>query len=142
MPHAYDLTIVYAIRCGEAVKVGITTKLSDRLASIRILNPMPLTVERQIWLPWARAVWLERQAHQKLRAHAIHGEWFSADAAMIREIFNALLPLSMQQAMPARHKADAEASERARLNTYAKHFRANMRRHTVSDRRIMAALEF
>lgn len=145
MPWAYSDAIVYAIRCSGGVKLGITTQLSERVAAVRMHNPLPLTIEREVWLPWHRARWMERALHERFAGVWIHGEWFSADTPSVRSAFTEITPLAACVPMPDKTAAQASAVESEARNRMARQLRAAKRvRYEKSpvERRIMAALDF
>lgn len=65
-------TVVYFIRYGASVKVGITADLTSRLAAIRRDGRRGAEVIAAVRGNHA----LERALHRKLRQHAMGGEWF------------------------------------------------------------------
>mgnify|MGYP001581961733 CR=1 FL=1 len=64
---------IYAIRCGAAVKIGISWNVAKRLATLQTSSPDPLEL-----LGSADRVSpvLERLIHERLKAHLMMGELF------------------------------------------------------------------
>lgn len=65
-------TVVYFIRHGAEVKVGITSDLTSRLATIRRAGRQGAEILAAVYGNHA----LERALHRKLHRHAVGGEWF------------------------------------------------------------------
>lgn len=65
-------TLVYFIRHGAEIKVGITSDLTSRLATIRRDGRRGAEMVAAVYGNHA----LERALHRKLRQHALGGEWF------------------------------------------------------------------
>jgi hypothetical protein len=67
---------VYFIRCeaptSEAVKIGLTANLDERIKTLGTASPWPLTLIRS--LPGSAE--LERELHRVLAEDRMHGEWF------------------------------------------------------------------
>lgn len=66
---------VYFIKGGQLIKIGYTTDLEQRLASLQIASPAVLTVVH--WDPEGTRE-DERSYHDQLAAHRRQGEWFAA----------------------------------------------------------------
>jgi hypothetical protein len=66
--------VVYLVGCSikGRVKIGTSTDLTKRLATLRTHSPVP--IELLWWTPGGRE--LERQLHTSLNRHRLHGEWF------------------------------------------------------------------
>lgn len=70
-------TYLYAMRCGEFVKVGIAECTFDRLGGLRVSCPYPIELIGRRQYPTktaARAA--ERLCHQELADQSHTGEWF------------------------------------------------------------------
>jgi hypothetical protein len=74
---------IYAIRCGAFVKIGRTTNPANRVAAIRLNNPMDLHLVAYVAAPGRYAAMFERTAHSKLKNHHHCGEWFCANSVII-----------------------------------------------------------
>jgi hypothetical protein len=73
-PHAKS--VIYAIRCHDYVKVGLSDNLEQRLHSFELGNPYDLEVLIYRSVPrWYRKEF-ETMVHQALDAHAHRREWF------------------------------------------------------------------
>jgi hypothetical protein len=77
------MTRVYVIYDGEFVKVGITTNVQNRLASIRSANTRSITIE-YLSPELKNAVAVEQFCHSNLSSRNVSGEWFkcSVDLAV------------------------------------------------------------
>jgi hypothetical protein len=75
---------VYAIRRGTdgPIKIGVTTNLASRLATLQTATPEPLNVVALI--PGGTEV--ERMIHLYLREHRIRGEWFAPSEHVLRVV--------------------------------------------------------
>lgn len=75
---------VYALRCGELVKIGITTDLARRVREVNMHNPFPVRAEmcRAIEREYIRVI--ERAIHGRLDASRVTGEWFRATKQEVR----------------------------------------------------------
>jgi hypothetical protein len=72
-------TYLYAIRCGEFVKVGIAECTHDRLSGLRVACPYPIELIGRRQYPTKTAARVaERLCHQELAGQAHMGEWFTA----------------------------------------------------------------
>jgi hypothetical protein len=69
---------VYFMGCGDAVKIGVTIDLEQRLDSIRACNPSP--IEALLLFPGNAAQ--EWYYHGRFREHLIHGEWFRREGTL------------------------------------------------------------
>ena len=75
---------IYAIGCGEFIKIGISGDVGSRLASLQTGSPHLLSVLHQEPIDPERAVTIERHAHWLLRQQHERGEWFRADVQSVR----------------------------------------------------------
>ena len=57
----------------EAVKIGYSTDIENRMAYIQIYNPCPLELLHVIE---GVGIGVEREMHRNLEKYRIHGEWF------------------------------------------------------------------
>lgn len=68
---------VYVISSDSAIKIGVTTNIQSRLASLQTANPEPLTVACAIrCVDESAAHALEKHLHNRYRAFKLKGEWF------------------------------------------------------------------
>lgn len=67
------LVAIYAIRCGDTVKIGISWDVQKRLAGLQTSSPFALEL-----LGYTDNVnaSLERLIHERLKVHRLKGEWF------------------------------------------------------------------
>jgi len=67
---------LYLLEAGGLFKVGISNDVRKRLAGLQGASPVPvrLVMYRRINRATARRV--EKYAHERLREHHSHGEWF------------------------------------------------------------------
>lgn len=101
---------VYAIRAGntDAVKIGHSRNVEQRLATLQVGNPEPLHVIRT----WPGTLRHEAAAHFVLRSVARGGEWFTIPVD--RELFHLqAITLAISTVAPARtfNENLAEANE-------------------------------
>lgn len=73
---------VYFVRSGELVKVGTSTNLPQRLASLRTMSPLPLEVLAVAAGGHAE----ERTVHERFAHLRQHGEWFTAAPELLAYI--------------------------------------------------------
>ena len=74
------LRTVYVIATGQEgpglmSKIGITSNLPERLATLQSASPVNL-------VPDFAAEWIERTAHDSLRSRHTHHEWFKCTPSM------------------------------------------------------------
>src|SRR5262245_20438799 len=74
--------VVYFIRAGDAIKIGVTRDVERRLRALATGSAVPL--ELLPTLPGGRR--LEKKLHQRCRRFHVRGEWFKADEALLRHI--------------------------------------------------------
>jgi hypothetical protein len=74
--------VVYFVRAGEAVKIGRTVNLESRLRSLGTASAVPLELLAAV--PGGRQ--LEAELHREWRHLHIRGEWFRAEAELLRSI--------------------------------------------------------
>lgn len=65
-------SVVYFVRSANAIKIGVTTDLGKRIASIQTSTPYP--VELIAAIPGDKA--LESELHATFANHRTSGEWF------------------------------------------------------------------
>jgi hypothetical protein len=83
------VSYIYAIRCGRwLVKIGHAENPNTRLCSIAGANPFTLTIEQCLKVPWLDRVSSERFVHGEVKTHHVRGEWFSASADLIQDVFS------------------------------------------------------
>lgn len=91
-----DGCFVYAIRCGDMVKIGRARNPLKRLSALRAGSADPLVLTDLFEVPAALASKVERHAQLDLCNRRVGGEWFLADAARarraIRDAVRALVP--------------------------------------------------
>lgn len=66
---------VYIISCEGRYKIGVAKNPKKRLDELTTGNPFPLQIERVFYVNGHFPI--EQKAHQILKEHNIHGEWFS-----------------------------------------------------------------
>jgi len=70
-------TCVYAIGCGDYVKIGVAVNVELRMRALQIANPTPLTLlDSREFLTKERARLIERCIHGELVDQHASGEWF------------------------------------------------------------------
>lgn len=65
-------TTLYALRCGDYVKIGVTSNLDRRLAALQVGNPYPITVV----FTTDNEQGLEEFYHTLYAERHTRGEWF------------------------------------------------------------------
>ena len=73
---------VYFVRCGELIKIGTSTDVHQRVASIRTMTPLP--VELVAIAAGSRAE--ESVLHARFAHLRQHGEWFTATPELLAYI--------------------------------------------------------
>lgn len=69
---AVDVESVYAVRCGEYVKIGVAKRPLSRLRNMQVSNPVELTLESR----WPGSADVEKMFHGVLSPLRVRGEWF------------------------------------------------------------------
>ena len=67
-------TNVYAMQCGQYIKIGRSNKIKERLDDLQIGNPEKLELLGSIRAP----AYIEYQIHKELADYCHRGEWFNA----------------------------------------------------------------
>jgi len=76
-PERHNRTVyIYAIKCGEFVKVGIAADIEKRLVNLEANNPYPLKLIGWGACPARLASAAEHAAHTRLARYHHKGEWF------------------------------------------------------------------
>lgn len=107
---------IYFVRCGKFIKIGTSSDPAYRLDALSTASPYELTLIGHI--PGSMVA--ELALHDLLRRHHVKGEWFRANAALMR-VVNDLLSKPPRPGYPiSRNKAKgwrdiiAEQSARSR----------------------------
>lgn len=81
-----NVSCVYVIRgtITRHTKVGHTTRVHKRIATLMTAASEPLRVEACIATP--HRIWLEKHLHALLSPYRIHGEWFAWDECVDRRV--------------------------------------------------------
>lgn len=92
LPYAYltapgARTWVYAIKCGEYIKIGIAKDVRRRLDEINLCNPYLATVVIQAEVAACLALKAERELHIHFMDHHHKREWFKLSAKDVRTKF-------------------------------------------------------
>lgn len=82
---AGDTVEIYAIRGGDAVKIGLARDVDVRRATMQTGNPAPLVIIARAHVEKEAAYRIEKNAHHYLRKERIHGEWFRATDGQARD---------------------------------------------------------
>lgn len=78
---------IYIIECEGMFKVGLTASVDDRLRALQKSCPFPMKVRHYRRVERLAARRVEAAIHEMLKAHHLHGEWFSADYAIVLAAF-------------------------------------------------------
>jgi hypothetical protein len=100
------LTTIYAIKSGDAVKIGISWEPSKRFKELQTSTPHPLEL-----LGTAQGVSpkLERLIHLRLQAHRLKGEWFR----IVPEVQKVVDLIVAGDGVALRHHVTSPLDERA-----------------------------
>lgn len=82
----WDGRHIYIVQCDEYVKVGIATKVFNRVNEMRVGNPRELKL--LAYWPSANAVIEEHEIHQLLNQYWVRGEWFKLPSELLAAILN------------------------------------------------------
>lgn len=92
---------VYAIRCGEFIKIGFGESPRERLAAMRLTCPYPMELVASRQFPNAKSAYdAEGQIHIALASQRHWGEWFKME------------PMDPVGCLKAVHAAWASANDR------------------------------
>jgi hypothetical protein len=84
-------TFLYAIRCGEFIKVGVANNMSARVSAMQTGNPHSLEVIAALEFEAEGAArFAEKAAHHFMAQHVHRGEWFKIEAAPVLELLHSL----------------------------------------------------
>lgn len=87
-------TLVYFMRAGKYVKIGITKDIQRRLAQIQSACPLTITI---VWAEQANICY-EEFLHAYFHEHREHGEWFLYTDRVARFVKDQLSSLHRLQA--------------------------------------------
>lgn len=82
---AGDTVEIYAIRGGDAVKIGLARDVDARRATMQTGSPFPLVIIARTHVNRDAALTIENNAHRHLRKAHIHGEWFRVTDGQARD---------------------------------------------------------
>jgi hypothetical protein len=74
-----DLQILYLIRSGNALKIGITKDLKARLSSLQISSPYKMSLITTYSPTQNTAFNIEQSLHKYFKDFRLYGEWFNID---------------------------------------------------------------
>jgi hypothetical protein len=74
-----DKAYLYAIECDGYYKVGITTNVSARMATMQVGSPHEMRIRMRRLVPCEVSAIAEQEMHIALRAFHVRGEWFKCD---------------------------------------------------------------
>lgn len=80
---------IYAVKCLNFTKIGITADIDRRIASFTVMNPLPITrlMTRTVIGRHARRT--EKAIHVSLRNYHHRGEWFvDVPDEVVRKVVN------------------------------------------------------
>ena len=98
MPHLKETygdtpTLVYVLRVGRFVKVGITVNLRRRLVQVETGTPFEIEVMyKSSLIPRFQARKIETLAHTAFIAFRVRGEWFEVDHKRVVDFLTNLSP--------------------------------------------------
>lgn len=107
----FPLLCLYAVRCDEAIKVGITVDVPRRIHGLQNGNPVELKLAKA-WLGHRELI--ERREWQILEAlkdQKIRGEWLYCDLEQIEMVIESLHDDAAEQwlqVIPREHTATSE----------------------------------
>lgn len=78
--------MIYFYKTNNTVKIGVTTKLNNRVSSINTCNPYSKDSEIILVLEGDREK--EKEFHKKFKQYRINGEWFLLSDEIINFISN------------------------------------------------------
>lgn len=105
---------IYAIACGDHIKVGKANNPESRLSSIQTGNPLPCALIHAASVPGSMVYQAEKLAHDRLAAHRKAGEWFVAPQAEVVAAIDAAILEASERPQPA----PAERPPRSGLDLY------------------------
>lgn len=79
-----EIGYLYALRCEQFVKVGVTLDLARRVSEVKAVNPFPVHAEMCRALKRSYMFVVEKEIHRILRAYHHDGEWFTASQREVR----------------------------------------------------------
>jgi hypothetical protein len=113
---AYDesVTWLYAIGCGDFIKVGISNSIARRLRTIEAVNPFPLTVLLRRSMPARHARTVEMDVHRLLSTKRFRGEWFTVTLPEVRiAVAEAMAAMQRRERRRLREKREVTSQARA-----------------------------
>lgn len=87
---------LYIVKCGDAVKIGVSTLPEQRVSLIRTDNHQEVTLVAILALENAYLV--EKELHSILKGDGYHlrGEWFSLPAPVDEEVLRMIIGLDKE----------------------------------------------
>lgn len=81
LDEAHEDPCVYALWSPDTnlIKIGFSTKIRNRVSSIRVASPVPL----ELLGTWSGTKLDEHRAHRELAEYRSHGEWFRLEPGVI-----------------------------------------------------------
>ncbi len=79
---------LYFVEAGDAIKVGITGNMEDRVRTIQVSNPEKVKVLHHVKLTAQEAHKMEKEIHRLFYKTNLRGEWFQSTRFMKRYIKN------------------------------------------------------
>lgn len=95
------LMVVYAIKAGNFVKIGIAENITTRLIVFRTHCPMPVSLEfcsQRVLRPAARNI--ELDCHAYFWANHSHGEWFEVDSCQVVDYLKSITESAANEPHP------------------------------------------
>lgn len=74
--------VVYFVRAGELIKIGYTSNLEKRIASLSNMSPIPIELIGSL----LGDKHVEKEVHNRFAHLRHHGEWFRADKKLLQYI--------------------------------------------------------
>ena len=82
-------SFVYVMRCGNALKIGVSCNPKKRIGDLSVGNPTEITIEALLFVFGKRQAFAtERRMHRKFRDSRLRGEWF--DDSILESLLAAL----------------------------------------------------
>lgn len=75
--------ILYFIRAGDAIKVGIASDLNKRIGAIQTSSPHKINLVHSIDLSYEKARQIEKEIHTFFQKTNLQGEWFRSTQFML-----------------------------------------------------------
>jgi hypothetical protein len=127
-----EMVFLYAVRCEQFLKIGISHNIPQRIAGMQADNPFKITLALYRTIRHEAANTIETAVHQALAAFHVRGEWFSCDLSVAKEAIRRAIAEGERRlprhVLTAEELAEVERRRVARIDEWQRHVDASQAR--------------